>query len=252
MEKKALIQIRGLTKRFDQTTVLDNIDLDIYEGDITIILGESGCGKSTLLKNIIRLVPPTEGEVKLFGNDMYNISEKDVEAILSQIGVLFQSDALLNSISLFDNIAVPIEQHTNIRPELIEKMVRVKLNLVGLVDSMYKMPSELSGGMKKRASLTRSIAMDPQVLFCDEPGAGLDPLTSLNLDKLLLKLKKELGMTMVIVTHELLSVRRICDRIVFLDKGKIAFTGTLEEAEDSEHPAVRRFFDAGSARHIKI
>jgi phospholipid/cholesterol/gamma-HCH transport system ATP-binding protein len=159
--------------------------------------------------------------------------------------MLFQNGALLNSISVYENISIPLEMHTNLSTEIIDRMIRVKLALVGLSEAIYKYPAELSGGMKKRAALARALALDPHILFCDEPSAGLDPVTSAALDELILDLKKQLQMTIVIVTHELGSIHRIADRIIFLDEGKILFTGNLADAMQAGIPQIDRFFKVG-------
>ena len=165
--------------------------------------------------------------------------------ILRKIGMLFQSGALLNSISIYENISIPLELHTKLPRTLIDRIIKVKLNLVNLSEAIYKFPSELSGGMKKRAALARAIVLDPQILFCDEPSAGLDPLTAASLDELILSLKKQLKMTIVVVTHELASIHRIADKIIFLEEGKMLFNGTLEEAKKAGIPQIDTFFEVG-------
>ena len=226
-----VISIRNLIAKYGDLTVLDDISVDIFPGEITVILGSSGCGKTTLLKNILRLVEPVSGSVKFWGEEILDLDDIQMEKILRKLGVLFQSGALLNSISVYENISIPLELHTKLPRPLIDRIIQVKLNLVNLNEALYKYPSELSGGMKKRAALARAIALDPQILFCDEPSAGLDPLTAASLDELILSLKKQLKMTIVVVTHELASIHRIADKIIFLEEGKMLFNGTLEEAK---------------------
>ncbi len=243
--KKPIISVKNLVAKYGDKTVLDGISVDIYPQEITVILGGSGCGKTTLIKNILRLFEPYSGSVKIFGKEVTKMDEPEYYEILGKIGMLFQNGALLNSISIFDNISIPLEQHTDLSAQIIEKMIRVKLNLVNLGKSGCLFPAELSGGMKKRAALARAIALDPVILVCDEPSAGLDPLTSASLDELIKKLKELLKMTILIVTHELASIHRIADRIIFIDDGKILFTGTLKEAKMSKVQEVETFFRVG-------
>lgn len=240
-----IISIRGLESRYGERTILSGIDLDILPNEVTVILGGSGCGKTTLLKNITRLVEPYAGSIKYWGEEVVGMEEEQFEKILKQVGMLFQAGALLNSITVFDNIAIPLEQHTELSREVIERIIRVKLNLVKLDNAIYLLPSELSGGMIKRAALARAMALDPKILFCDEPSAGIDPLTSSQLDELLLELKNKLNMSIVVVTHELASIHRIADNLVFLDQGKILFHGSLAEAKAAKIPAIDTFFASG-------
>jgi phospholipid/cholesterol/gamma-HCH transport system ATP-binding protein len=246
MDKSPVIQLKNLVTRFGDRTILDHIDLDFYQSEITVILGGSGSGKTTLLKSILGLVIPTEGEVSLFGEPFRAEDESGANKTLQRIGVLFQNGALLNSISVLDNMAIPLEQHTDLTDQLIKRMSTVKLGMVGLTHAAHQLPSELSGGMRKRAALARAIALDPELLFCDEPSAGLDPITSAALDELILTLRKQLNMSIVVVTHELASIHRIADRIVYLSKGKILFQGSVPEAKICGHEEVERFFKVGS------
>ena len=244
-ELKPIISVNGLVAKYGEKTVLDGISVDILPGEVTVILGGSGCGKTTLLKNILRLHEPFAGSVKFWGEDVLNMEEHEFGNILKKTGMLFQNGALLNSISIYENVSIPLELHTKLPKEIIDRIIRVKLHLVNLSEATFKLPSELSGGMKKRAALARAIAMDPQILFCDEPSAGLDPLTSASLDELILDLKKQLNMTIVIVTHELASIHRIADKIIFLDGGKMLFCGTLDAAKKAAIPAIDTFFEVG-------
>ena len=245
MKRESVIEVRGLDAAYGEHQILTDINVDIPANQVTVILGTSGCGKTTLLRNILRLEPAKSGSVKYWGKEVLTMEEQEFNKILLKTGVLFQNGALINSIPIHENIAIPLEQHTKLSKSIIEKMVRVKLSLVHLDHAINLLPSELSGGMKKRAALARAIIMDPLILFCDEPSAGLDPQTSATLDELLLDLKNQLKMTMLIVTHELASIHRIADRIIFLDSGKLIFQGSLQEAKESNMPKVKTFFSAG-------
>ncbi|MCB5230755.1 MAG: ATP-binding cassette domain-containing protein [Candidatus Cloacimonas sp.] len=244
--KKPIIQVNNLTAKYGEKVVLSDISVDIYPEEITVILGPSGCGKSTFLKNILRLNQPAEGSVNVFGDNITIMEEDEYEKVLRKIGVLFQNGALLNSIDIFENLSIPLEQHTSLPSELMEKIIRIKLELVNLSHAINLKPSELSGGMRKRAALARAIVLDPEILFCDEPSAGLDPLTSAALDELILNLKNQLKMTVIIVTHELASIHRIADKIIFLDQGKMLFYGTVDEAKNSGIEEIVEFFRVGS------
>jgi phospholipid/cholesterol/gamma-HCH transport system ATP-binding protein len=244
--KNAIISVKNLDAGFDDTLILEDVSVDIYPNEITVILGGSGCGKTTLVKNIVRLSDPVSGSVEIFGKDTTEMDEDEFDEIISRVGMLFQNSALLNSLSVYDNISIPLEQHTDLPHHLRTRIIQKKLKLVHLSEAIFKLPSELSGGMRKRAALARAMALDPDILFCDEPSAGLDPLTSAALDELILNLKKQLNMTIIVVTHELASIHRIADRIIFLDKGKALFCGTLEEAKKTSIPEVQNFFKVGT------
>lgn len=240
-----IISVRGLEARYNDTVILSDIDVDIYPNEITVILGGSGCGKTTLLKNMLRLYEPTAGQVTILGEDVLQMNESQFNKILRQVGMLFQGGALMNSISVYDNISIPLEQHTKLNSRIRDRVIRTKLHLVRLDNALHLNPSELSGGMKKRVALARAMVLDPRILFCDEPSAGLDPLTSAALDDLILTLKKQLNMTIVVVTHELASIHRIADRIIFLEAGKVLFQGTLAGAKQANISAIDTFFASG-------
>ena len=243
--RNKIIEVKGLVARYGEKTILDGIDVDIYEGDVTVVLGSSGCGKSTFLKNVLRLYEPYKGSVKIFGQEVTTMNKNEFEDILKNIGMLFQNGALLNSINIFDNISIPLEQHTNLNADLRKRIILRKLELVNLLHATYLYPSELSGGMKKRAALARAMALDPALFVFDEPSAGLDPVTSEALDSLILTLKKQLNISVLVVTHELASIHRIADRIIFFHKGELLFTGSLQEAKSSGIPDIENFFRSG-------
>jgi len=243
--KEPIIKVRNLVAQYGEKVILEDISVDIYPGEVTVILEEADAGRQTLLRNILRLQEPHAGQVEIFGKSVLELDETEFDTILRRIGMLFQNGALLNSISLYDNISIPLELHTELAKELIDRIIRVKLHLVNLDHAANLLPAELSGGMKKRAALARALALDPEILFCDEPSAGLDPLTSESLDELILKLKKQLNMTIVIVTHELASIHRVADRIIFLSDGKMLFEGTLEDGLESGIPEIDTFFKVG-------
>jgi len=239
-----LIEVRHLSSEYDGEPVLKDVSIEVYPKEIMVILGPSGCGKSTLLKHIVGLLDPVAGDVKLFGRGLEEMSEDEYRETLKNMGMLFQGGALLGSMTVGENVALPINEHTDLDEETIDLVVSIKLSLVGLAGCEKLMPSQLSGGMRKRAGLARALALDPEVLLFDEPTAGLDPITSAGLDRLILRLRRALSMTAVIVTHELKSVRAIADRVTMLDDGEVIAYGSLYEVETSQEPRVRKFLEA--------
>jgi len=226
-----VIRVVGLTKRFGDRTVLEGVDLEIYPGETMIIMGGSGTGKSTLLNMIIGSDFPDEGYVELLGRNLNELSEAELNALRLQFGILFQSGALFSSMTVGENVALPLREHTDLDEETIDIVVKIKLELVGLREAEDLMPAELSGGMRKRAGLARATALDPKILFYDEPSAGLDPVTSAEIDQLITALSRKLGVTSVVVTHEMDSAFRIADRMAMLDAGRIIKVGPRSEFE---------------------
>ncbi len=237
------IEVRDLVTYYGEREILKNISLSIPRGKTTVLLGGSGCGKSTLLKHLIRLLKPTHGSILIHGKEITRMDDEELNKVRQKMGVLFQGSALLNSITVADNVALPLREHTRLKESTIQIMVRMKLDLVGLSGFEHLYPSQLSGGMKKRAALARAIALDPELLFFDEPSAGLDPVTAAGLDELILKLKHVFRMTIVVVTHELASVFTIADYVVMLDLGEVIFSGSLDELKASDHPRIRMFLE---------
>jgi phospholipid/cholesterol/gamma-HCH transport system ATP-binding protein len=241
MTREPIVQVKNLVASYGDRTVLKGINLDIYPGESLAILGRSGCGKSTLLRHMIGLLKPQSGQVIIKGKDINAINEDEKIELFKKIGMLFQSSALFNSMTIGDNVAFPLREHTDLEESTIQIMMKMKLDLVGLSGFDHFKPAQLSGGMKKRAGLARAIAMDPEVLFCDEPSAGLDPVVAAGLDNLIIKLKKAFKMTIVVVTHEMESVFTMADRIAMMHEGKILAVGTKDELRNNPDPIIQRF-----------
>jgi len=230
--RRPLIRVADLVKRYQDRNVLDRVNLAVQPGETMVIIGGSGCGKSTLLRCLIGTVQPDGGQIELFGRNLADLDEAQLDAVRKRFGILFQSGALFNSMTVGENVALPLREHTDLDEDTIQIMVRIKLELVGLRHAVELMPAEISGGMKKRAGLARAIALDPEILFYDEPSAGLDPVTLAEIDQLIVGLSRKLGVTSVVVTHEMDSAFRIADRMAMLDKGVMLKVGSLQEFKD--------------------
>ena len=239
--EEVAIKVKHIKKAFGGKTVLEDVNLDVRQGETLVILGGSGSGKSTLLRLMTGALRATAGSVEVHGTDVCAMTQAQLHEYRQTIGVLFQSGALFNSMTVGDNVALPLREHTDLPPENIDIVVKIKLELVNMRHAAGRLPAEISGGMKKRAGLARALALDPKLLFYDEPSAGLDPVTSTEIDELIIKLNKLLGVTSVIVTHEMDSAFRVAHRMVLLDQGKFVAVGTPQEMRDSDDPLVRQF-----------
>ncbi|WP_428563394.1 MAG: ABC transporter ATP-binding protein [Solidesulfovibrio sp. DCME] len=246
------IALRDVSVGYGERTVLSGVRTVLPGGRISVILGGSGCGKSTLLRNIIGLVPIQSGSIALNGRDMAAMDAAERLAMRRRMGVLFQDGALLGSMRLGENIALPLREHTDLSDSLIEEVVHLKLRLVGLADFMDYFPSELSGGMRKRAGLARAMALDPAVLLCDEPTSGLDPVTAADMDQLVLELKATFDMTIVVVTHDLASLYAIADHVVVLRDGRMLFEGSLPALAACDDLFIRQFLGRMPSRESKV
>jgi phospholipid/cholesterol/gamma-HCH transport system ATP-binding protein len=238
---KPLIELRDVSKRFGRLVVLDHLSLSIEEGKCIVVIGASGTGKSVLLKHIVGLLRPDSGEVWFDGKRLDTLSERKLMKARLNFGFLFQMGALFDSMDVLDNVAFPLVEHTNKKPDEVRSIATEKLTMVGLKDAGRKMPGELSGGQKKRVALARAIALDPRVILYDEPTTGLDPIRADVINELIIKLQRELKVTSIVVTHDMASAIKIADRIVMLRYGKIVFDGTPTEIQQSTDPVVRRF-----------
>jgi phospholipid/cholesterol/gamma-HCH transport system ATP-binding protein len=249
-EKEAIITVEGMTALYGERLVLDSLSFTVARGEIFVILGGSGCGKSTLLKHMIGLYHPQEGDIRIGDASVVQAKGAERDALIRRFGVMYQSGALFGSMTLLENVCLPLEEFTALGKEARELVARMKLGLVGLSDFAHHMPSEISGGMKKRAAIARAMALDPEILFLDEPSAGLDPVTADGLDELIIQLSRTLGITFVIVTHELPSIYKIADRVIMLDartKKIIAEGKPSDLRESADDQWVRNFFNRKGA-----
>ena len=237
------ISLRNLRVSYGDREILHGVTFDVQQGETMVILGGSGSGKSTLLRTLVGLERPTSGEIWVKGKNLATISDGELDALRRHMGMSFQGGALFGSMTVGENVALPLREHTKLEEPTIEIMLRLKLDQVGLSGYEDYLPSQLSGGMKKRAAVARALAMDPEILFFDEPSAGLDPIIAAGIDELILELKRAFRMTIIVVTHELASAFLIADRMVLINKGEVVALGTTEEMRNSTHPRVRQFLD---------
>jgi phospholipid/cholesterol/gamma-HCH transport system ATP-binding protein len=235
--------VDDLVRKFGNRAVIDHLSLTIERGETLVIMGGSGCGKSTLLRHIVGVMKPTSGSVKIFGQEITSLNDREIVKVRRRFGMLFQSGALLASLTVGENVALPLIQHTELNPEEIDEVVKQKLQNVGLAGFENLKPAEISGGMKKRVGLARALALDPELLFSDEPTSGLDPIMTAVVDKLTMELTRESGMTAIVVTHDMTSAFRIASRMIMLNHGKIIAQGTPAEIRASPIPEVQQFIN---------
>jgi phospholipid/cholesterol/gamma-HCH transport system ATP-binding protein len=240
---ESMIALRDVRVSYGDVEILHGVTFDVKRGETMVILGGSGSGKSTLLRTLVGLEKPSSGEIWIKGKNIASISELEMDDIRKKLGMSFQGGALFGSMTVGENVALPLREHTRLEDSTIDIMLRLKLQQVGLEGFEYYMPSQLSGGMKKRAAVARALAMDPEILFFDEPSAGLDPIIAAGIDQLILELKQAFKMTIIVVTHELASAYLIADRMVLIDKGNVVALGTTAEMRASTQPRVRQFLD---------
>jgi phospholipid/cholesterol/gamma-HCH transport system ATP-binding protein len=248
-DAKPVIQAQSLMKRFGSKVVMDCLSFDVYAGEVLVILGPSGCGKSTLLRCLIGLQPPDAGQVSVLETDIYGASPAALDAVRRRIGVTFQDGALFTSMTLAENIEIPLSEFSDLPASTRRILAMIKLSMVGLSEALDSYPSQISGGMRKRAALARAMALDPEVLFFDEPSAGLDPTTSAGLDQLLIRLNQVFQATLVVVTHELESAFAIADRIFLMDQGRIIASGDPAALKKTTLPAAQRFLNRQPEEH---
>ncbi len=244
-DKEIVIKAQDVVKKFGDRTILNGVTLDIYKGETFVIMGGSGCGKSTFLRHLTGALKPDAGKIYLLGKDLTLLNEDEMDAVKKKIGICFQSAALFDSMTVGENVSLPLKEHTKLDKSVIDIVVKMKLELVGLRGFEDLMPSQLSGGMRKRVGLARAIVMDPEIVFYDEPTAGLDPIVAGVIDKLIVDLSKKLSITSVVVTHDMKSVFSIADKVAMLYEGRVLEVGTPEEIKKSKNQSVQQFI-AGS------
>lgn len=249
MVRSSIVTCRDVSVGYDDPPVLRGVELEVGRGEVVTILGGSGSGKSTLLKAMVGLLPPLGGEVHLFGRDIYEATADERATLLRRIGMLFQQGALFGSMTVLDNVMLPLRELTELPEPVMTEMARIKLSLVDLPGLEDRHPDAISGGQRKRVALARASVLDPEVIFCDEPTSGLDPIVADSIDRVLLRLRDVLGITIVAVTHDVASVRRIADRCVMLAGGGVLALGTVAELERSADAQVRAFFARESMHH---
>lgn len=251
--REIAIRVRGLCTRFGPNVVHDKLDLDVYKGEIIGVVGGSGTGKSVLLKAIIGLIKPAAGDIEFYGEHMLDLNQGEWQQVAKRWGVLFQDGALFSSLTVAQNIQVPLREHLKLPQKLMDEIAAYKISMVGLPpDAGPKFPSELSGGMRKRAGLARALAQDPEVLFLDEPTAGLDPIGAAAFDQLIKQLKESLGLTIFLVTHDLDTLHAVCDRIAVLAEKRVMVVGTMADMLEQTHPWIREYFHGPRARAAKL
>lgn len=249
VEDTPVIRVRGMVTRFGFQTIHDDLDIDVYRGEILGVVGGSGAGKSVLLRSIIGLMQPRRGKIEIWGRDQAKLSSREVEAQRQRWGVLFQDGALFSSLTVAQNIQVPLREHFDISQELMDEIAALKISMVGLPpEAGAKYPSDLSGGMRKRAGLARALALDPELLFLDEPTAGLDPIGAADFDNLIRGLKEALNLTVFLVTHDLDTLHAVCDRIAVLADKRVIKVGSIDELLEFDHPWVQEYFKGPRAR----
>ncbi len=243
------VEVKGLTTYYGSTCVYQNLDLDVRRGEILGIVGGTGSGKSTLLRSLIMLIRPTSGTIRLLGHSIADLDAEEARNLRERFGVMFQQGALFSSLTVLENVAFPLREHTDLSKSLIERLSLLKVTLVGLpAEAAWLYPKELSGGMMKRAALARALALDPELLFLDEPSTGLDPMSVNAFDDLILQLKASLGLTIVMISHDVDSLWRTTDRVAFLGEKRVVRQGSMEELSKDEHPLVRAYFEGARTR----